>query len=103
MRGHGAAGLGDDVRVRQLVFLADLPQRAHDGVGVLLHRVVGGAGAARAGAFVVHAQAAAHVHDADADAEFRQFREAAARLLHAALHVADVGDLRTQVEVQELQ
>ena len=98
-----AAGFGDHVRRRQLVLGAGLGQRLHQGVRELVEAVVDRAEAARARAFVVHAQAAADVHVADRAAELAQLDEVAHRLAHAVGDVAHVGDLRAHVEVQQLQ
>ena len=103
VRGHRAAGLGDHARLGQAVFGAGLLQRLHQGLRELLEPVVDRAGAARAGAFVVDAQAAAGIHEADQAAGLAQLDEIAHRLAHAGGDVAQVGDLRAHVEMQQLQ
>ena len=55
------------------------------------------------GSLVVHAQAAAHIHYLDVGTEATQFSVETAALADAALNVADIGDLGTQMEVQQLQ
>ena len=75
----------------------------HDVVRVLLDAVVHGTEAARARAFVVHAQSAADVEYLDVGAVGAELGVVPRRLAHAELDVLDVGDLRTHVEVHHLQ
>ncbi len=103
VRGQGAAGFGQHARRRQAVHGAGFGQRLHDGGGVLGQAVVDRAEAARARAFVVHAEAAAHVHVADRAAGARDFDEIAHRFAHAVGDVAHIGNLAAHVEVQQLQ
>lgn len=101
--GQGTAGLADDGRVRQVELAADIADAPHHVVGVLGEAVVGGAVALGTGSLVVHPQAATHVNHFDVGTEATQFGVETAALADATLDVADVGDLGTQVEVQQLQ
>ncbi len=103
VRGHRAAAFGDDARRGQAMLPAGVGQRLHDVAGVLVQAVVDRAVAARTGAFVVDAQAAADVDMGDARAQLGQLDEVAGRLAHAVGDVADVGDLRAHVEMQQAQ
>ena len=101
--GHRAAGFGDHHRWRQSVLGAGFGQRLHQGVGELVQPVVDRAEPARTRALVVHAEAAAGVHVADAATHLRKLDEIAHGFAHAVGDVADVGDLRAHVEMQQLQ
>ena len=103
VRGHGATGFGNDIRVWQIQFVTQLPQAMHHVVGVFLHRVIDGAETARARAFVIDAQATADIDGIQWHLQVAQLRVVTCDLTHAALNVADVGDLRTQMTVQQLQ
>ncbi|MNQ67247.1 hypothetical protein D3C85_817630 [compost metagenome] len=99
--GHRPAALGEDVRVRQLLAVAELLEHVDHGGGVVVHVVVDRAGVARVGAVVVDAQAAADVDVVDRQAEGAQLAVVADRLAKALAVVGDVGDLRAHVEVQQ--
>lgn len=103
VRGHGAAGLGDHRRVRQAVFVTGIADTPNHVVGVFVQAVVHRAVGLRAGAFVVDAQAAAHVEALNVDAQLVQFNVKARRFAHAGGDIANVGQLRAQVEMQQLQ
>ena len=106
---HGVVGgdrparLGHEGRRRDLFLLADLLDRVDDVVGVLLDRVVHGRVERRLGAVVVDAEPAAEVQVVDRDALGPQLRVDAARLADRLLDLADVGDLRADVEVEHLE
>ncbi|MCY1401181.1 hypothetical protein D9M71_162930 [compost metagenome] len=101
MRGQRAAALGEDVRMRQALGVAELLEHAHHHAGVVVDVVVDRAGVARVGAVVVHAEAAADVDVINRQAEAAQFAVVADGFLEAVLVVGQVGDLRTHVEVQQ--
>ena len=103
VRDHGAAGLGDDVGVRDALAVAGLLDRGDDVVGVLLHRVVHRRVEVGLRAVVVDAEAAADVDVARLRAHLVQADEDAARLAQRVLVGADGGDLRADVEVQQLE
>ncbi|SSL81682.1 Uncharacterised protein [Klebsiella pneumoniae] len=69
VRGHRAAGLGDHRRVRQAILFAGIADRPDDIVGVFVQTVVHRAIGLRAGAFIVHAQAAADVEALNIDTQ----------------------------------
>ena len=102
MGSQRAARFRDNVRFRLPRLCTDILERAQDGGGVLPRRVVHRAVRARSRALVVDPEAAAHIQHVDGGAERAQLGVEACRLAHAAVHVADVGDLRAQVEVQHL-
>ncbi|MNQ86855.1 hypothetical protein D3C85_1020590 [compost metagenome] len=101
VRGHGAAALGEDMRVRQALRVAELLEHPDHHAGVVVHVVVDRAGIARVGAVVVHTQAAADVDVVHRQAEVAQFGVVADGFLEAVLVVGQVGDLRAHVEVQQ--
>ena len=103
VRGHRAAAFGDDPRRRQFLARAGFRQRLHDARRIVVDAVVDRVVAARTRAFVIDAEAAAHIHVGDLRAEFAQLDEVAGRLAHAVGDVAHIGNLRTHVEVQQLQ
>ena len=102
VRGEGASGLADDVRHRQLAVAAHFREGVDDVVRVLLQRVVHARLRGGLRAVVVHAEAAADVHVRDVEAHRAQFGVEARQLLQAALDEADVGDLRSQMAVDQL-
>ena len=104
MRGDRAARLGDDVRVRDAVGVADLLDREDDVVRVLLHRVVHRRREVGLRAVVVDAEAAADVEVRQAlRAELVQLDEQPAGLAQRVLDALDRGDLRAEVEVEQLE
>ena len=90
-------GCGDAGRV------ADLLQREHDVVRVLLHRVVHRRREVGLRAVVVDAQPAAHVEVLERRAQLAQLDVEAPRLAQRVLDRADGRDLAAQVEVQQLE
>ncbi len=102
VRGHRTPGLGDHRRVRQAVLFTRIANGPDNVVGVLVQAVVYGTVGLRAGPFVIHAQTAAHVKALDVHAQLVQLDVETGRLTHARRDIADVGHLRTEVEVQEL-
>src|SRR5690606_7359073 len=103
VRGECAARLADDVGHRHLVLAARLAESVDDVVRVLLDGVVDGCAARGAGAVVVDAQATADVDVLDAHAELAQLDVVPRDLGHRRLDVADVRDLRAEMEVHHLQ
>ena len=101
VRGQRAATLGEDVRVRQALRVAELLEHAHHHAGVVIHVVVDRAGIARVGAVVVHAQATANVDVVDRQAQRTQLAVVTDGFLETVLVVGQVGDLRAHVEVQQ--
>ena len=102
VRRQGAARLGDDRRLRDARFGAGLLQVVHDVVGVLLHGVVHRRLEVGRAAVVVDAQAAAAVEVLDGAAHAVQAHQRVGRLAQRVLQRADLGDLRAEVEVQQL-
>ena len=102
VRHDGAAGLGHDVGLRDLLLLADLLDGVDQAVDVLARRVVGGAVHGRVRAVVVHAQAAAAVEVLDVELLLAQLGVDAGAFLDRVLDGLDVGDLGADVEMQEL-
>ncbi|MOA02299.1 hypothetical protein D3C78_1217450 [compost metagenome] len=80
--------------------VADTPDYV---VGVFVQAIVHRAVGLRTGAFIIHAQTAAHVEALDVNAQLVQFNVETCRLAHAGSDIADIGQLRSQVEVQQLQ
>ncbi len=91
------------MRVGDLCLAAGLGESADHVARILAHGIVDRAEAARASAFVVDAQAAADVNGIDGRAQAQQALVEAGAFTQAELDVADVGDLRAQVEMHQLQ
>ena len=103
VRGDRAARLADDVRVRDLIGVADLLDREHHVVRVLLHRVVHRRAEVRLRTVVVNAEPAADIEVRQAlRAHLVQLDEQPAGLAQRVLHALDRADLRAEVEVEEL-
>src|SRR5947209_1591896 len=98
-----APRLLDDRRVRHVLVVADLHDRVDHVVGELLRRVVGRGVEGRLRAVVVDGHAAAHVQKLDRHLHLVNLRVDARGLLHRVLDALDVGELRADVEVQELE
>ena len=103
VRGHRAAGLGDDRRVRQAVLFAGVADGPDNIVSVFVQAVVHRAVGLRAGSFVIHTQATANVEALDINAQLMQLDVETRRFTHAGGDIANVGHLRAEVEVQQLQ
>ena len=103
VRDERAPRLGHQVGVRHAGGVARLGHLADDVGRVFLQRVVDRRVEVGLAAVVVHAEAAAAIEVAHVRAEPVQLDEDAARLAQRVLHGADVGDLRPDVEVQQLQ
>ena len=97
-----AAGFGDYRRVRQAVLFAGIANRPDDVVGIFVQAIVYRAVRLRAGPFVVHAQAAAHVKALNIHAELMQLNVETRGFTHTSGDVANIGHLRAEVEVQQL-
>ena len=102
VRRERAARLADDVRHRDLVLAARLGERVDDVVRVLLQRVVDARVGRRVRAVVVDAESAADVDVRDVEARVAQLDVEARQLLQPELDEADVGDLRAEMEVDQL-
>ena len=103
VRRERAARLADHVRHRDLLLAARLGERVDDVVRVLLQRVVDARVGRRLRAVVVHAEPAADVHVRDVDARLPKLGVVARELLEPELDVANVGDLRSEVKVDQLE
>ena len=102
VRGDRAARLGNDRRMRQVIFFASITDRPNDVVRILVQPVVNGTIRLRARPFVVHAQTAAHIEALNVHAELVQFHIETRRFTHAGRDITDIRHLRTEVEVQQL-
>ncbi len=104
VRGQRASALRDQVRHRHLGLAARLRHRVDDVVGVLLERVVHARVALRRSrAVVIDAEPTAHVDVRELHAHFTQFDVKAGNFLQPGLDEPDVRDLRTEMEVDELE
>ena len=101
--GHRAPALGDDVRMRNLGLVADALDVIDDVVRVFLERVIDARFKVGLRAVVVDTQAAAHVHEFQTRAGAFQFNIDARRLADGGLHLANISDLASEVEVEKLQ
>ena len=102
--GHGgAAGFGDDVRVRHLLLVEDAHDGFHDVGAVFVQIVVARRDVIGVRAVVVHGQTAAQVKVAHGRAFLHQAHIKARAFHDAGADIADVGDLRAQVVVQQAE
>ncbi len=102
--GHqGPARFGDDDRVGDVVLVERGHHRLDDVRAVFLEGVVAAGQEVGLGAVVVHCQAAAEVEVFDLRALPDQAGVDAAGLVHRGADLADVGDLRAQVVVDQLE
>ena len=100
--GERAPRLADQVRHREVGLAAGFGHRVDDVAGVLLERVVRARLRRGVGPVVVDPEAATHVHVRDVEPELPQLGVVARDLLERRLDVADVGDLRPEVKVDQL-
>ncbi len=100
---HRPSRFGDDGRVVDAGGVADLEQREHDVVRVLLRRVVHRRREVGLRAVVVDAQPAARVEVLERRAQLADLDVEAPRLAQRVLDRADGGDLAAQVKVQQLE
>jgi hypothetical protein len=103
MRGEGAPRLRDDVRHRETLLPTRFADRVDDVVGVLLQRVVDAGDDGGARAVVVDAQSTADIDVRDVHAESAQLGVEPRNFRQTCLDVADIGDLRAEVEVDQAQ
>ena len=102
--GHGGATrFRNDVRVFDALLVEDGHDRFHDVGTVFVHRIVAAAHIVGVRAVVVHGEAAAEVEIPHLRAFLHEARIDAGALHDGGTDVADVGDLRTKVVVQELE
>ena len=103
MRDEGPARFGDDVGMGHVLGRARLGDLRDDVAGILGEGVVDRAVEVGLAAVVVDPEAAAAVDHAHVGAHEVQFDEDAGGLAHGVADRADGGDLRADVEVEELQ
>src|SRR5437899_5976813 len=82
MRDHGAAALADEVRMANLLGVADIGDIINDVIGVFLERIIGRTVEGGAAAIIVHAQAAAHINEFDLETHLAKLGVKARRLLN---------------------
>ena len=104
MCSQGASALGDDARLRQVIFDAHIHERRHRVVDIFLygivHRVLAHRGA---GAVIVHAQTAANIDKIDVEAHLEELYIELHRLTQGSLDAAYLGNLAADVEMNEFQ
>src|SRR5688500_9812933 len=103
MSGESPPRFADDMRHRQLVLAARFRQSVNHVVCVFLERVVHARLGCRAAPVVVDAQSPANVYMRDSDSQLAELGVVARDLLKPRLDVADVGDLRAEVKVNQLE
>ena len=102
--GERAAPFGDEVGMGYVVLVGSVNEGVHAVVDVLLDGIVHGTfGVAGACAVVVHAEAAAAVDKFDVEAQCVELHVELCRLAQGGGDAAYFGDLRTDVEVDELE
>jgi hypothetical protein len=99
---HGASRFRDDLGARLPGTVTDVRDGFHDRARVILDRVVDRVGAARAGALVVHAQAAADVHQSQPQPGVAQVGVDPRGLGQAPADITQVRHLRADMDVQHL-
>ena len=103
VRDDGAAAFAHQRGMRHLLLVADVGHVIDHIAGILAQRVIGARVVGRAAAVVVDAQPAAHIEVLQAEAELLELRIVARALAHGAFHRLDVGNLRADVEVHQLE
>src|SRR5438874_10810064 len=91
------------MRHGQLVLPARFGHRVDDIVGVFLQRIIHARLRGRAAAIVVHPESTANIDVSNIDANAAELRVVPGGLLQTGLDVADVGNLRAKVKVNELE
>ena len=102
VRRKSTARFRNDVRVRHVAVFAGFVHGVHHVVRVFLDGVVHRARVGTAGAVVIHTETAAHVHEFKAHAHLANLHVELRDFAQARFDVADVRNLATQVEVDEL-
>ncbi len=103
MRRDGATALRHDRRRRNVFGLADFVDGINDIVGELLHAVVDAAIRCRAAAVVIDAQPAADIEIFYRESHFVDFGIDTRGFFDGVLDPADIGNLRSDVEVQHFE
>src|SRR5437763_6654728 len=103
MGDNGPSALADDVRVRHLLRVANVSDIINDVVGIFLKRVVSRAVKGRPAAVVIDAQSSTDVDILNCEAHFEELGVEARGLLDRLFDRQDVGDLRTNMEMEQLQ
>ncbi len=99
-----AATLGDEVRVLDIVLVGCINESIDTVVHILLDRVVYGAFAAgRTGAVVIYAKTTAAIYEIYIVAHLVEVDVELSRLTESRLDAADLGNLASDVEVDEAQ
>src|SRR5947209_6784677 len=93
VRDHCATALADDVRMADLLGVADISHIINDVVGVFLEGVIGRTVEGGAAAIIVHAQAAADIYEFDLETHLVKLGIKARRLLHGPFHNENVRNL----------
>ena len=101
MRGHSPARLGDDVRVWQVFCLADFQQVIDHIVGIFLHRIIGAGCESGPRPVIVDTQSTANIYVLDVASKLHQFGIEPPHLLQTVFDPADVGDLTSQMKVNQ--
>ena len=102
MRSQRAARLAYDVRHRKLQLPARFGESIHHVVRVFLQRIVDARLRCRLRSIVIDTEPAADIDVRDIDAELSQLRIVARDLLQSRLDVPDVSDLRSKMEMDQL-
>ena len=103
VRDDGAAAFADERGVRDFLLVADVGDVIDHVARVFAERVVRAAVVGGTAAVVIDAEPAAHVEVLEPEAELLELGVVARAFAHGALHRLDVGNLRADVEVHELQ
>ena len=103
VRGDGASAFADQHRMRNFFFVADFLHGANDVAGVFVERIVDRAVEGGARSVVVDAESASNIEVAEFVTELLQFGVKPRSLAHGAFDRADVGNLRSDVEMDKLE
>ena len=101
MRSHRPTRLGDNIRVRQVFRLAYFQQVVDHIVGIFLHRIIGAGSKGGPRPVIVYTQTTAHIYVLDVASKLHQFGIEPPNLFQAVFDPADVGDLASQMKVDQ--
>ena len=103
MSDNGPPAFADDLRMRHLFLITNLPDVKNDVVGVLLQGVIGRTVKGRPASIVIDTQTAADIQRLDDKTHLAKLGVKARRLLHGLFNGKDVRHLRADVEMKQAE
>ena len=103
IRRNSASALSNDRRVRNIRFIANVLNVVNNVARVLLQRVIHAGFEVRLRAIIINAQAAANVQHLQTRPNLFQINIDPGTFNHGRFNLADVRNLASQVEMQQLQ